>query len=74
MHRLAPQIRESVEFVSGMVWSKDKEDEELLVSYGLRDETCAFVKIPVDVFRWEPFNMDISYYNWRSKVVTAHRP
>jgi hypothetical protein len=60
-----PQIRESVEFVSGMVWSKGKEGKELLVSYGLRDETCAFVRIPVDFFRWTPFNPDVSYYNWR---------
>lgn len=60
-----PQIQESVEFVSGMVWSEGKENEELLVSYGLRDETCAFIKIPVDVFKWQPFNPDVSYYNWR---------
>lgn len=60
-----PQIRESVEFVSGMVWSKGKEEEELLVSYGLRDETCAFVRIPVDIFKWSPFEMDVSYYNWQ---------
>lgn len=60
-----PQIRESVEFVSGMVWSKGKEEEELLVSYGLRDETAAFTRIPVDVFKWSPFNPDISYYNWK---------
>lgn len=63
-----PQIRESVEFVSGMVWSKGKEEKELLVSYGLRDETCAFVRIPVDVFKWKPFDMDVSYYNWKFKV------
>lgn len=62
-----PQIRESVEFVSGMVWSKGKEEEELLVSYGLRDETCAFVRIPMDFFKWEKFNPDISYYNWKFK-------
>lgn len=60
-----PQIRESVEFISGAVWSEGKEDEELLVSYGLRDETCAFVRIPVSAFKWQPFNMDISYYNWK---------
>lgn len=60
-----PQIRESVEFVSGMVWSKGKEGKELLVSYGLRDETCAFTRIPVDVFKWEPFDPHTSYYNWQ---------
>lgn len=60
-----PQIRESVEFVSGIVWSKGKEGKELLVSYGLRDETCAFTRIPVDVFRWTPFNPDIRHYQWK---------
>jgi hypothetical protein len=60
-----PQIRESVEFVSGMVWSKGKEEEELLVSYGLRDETCAFVRIPVGIFNWTPFDPNIMYYNWK---------
>ncbi len=59
-----PQIQESVEFVSGAVWSTGKEGEELLVSYGLRDETCAFVRIPVSVFKWEPFE-EAFYYNWR---------
>ncbi len=66
-----PQIKESVEFVSGMVWSEGKEGEELLVSYGLRDETCAFTLIPVDIFRWEEFNPDISYYNWKFKTGVA---
>jgi hypothetical protein len=60
-----PQIRESVEFVSGAVWSKGKEDEELLVSYGLRDETCAFVRIPVSAFKWQKFDPNISYYQWK---------
>lgn len=63
-----PQIRESVEFVSGMVWSQGKEGKELLVSYGLRDETCAFVRIPVDVFKWEAFDPNVSYYNWKFKT------
>ena len=60
-----PQIRESVEFVSGIVWSKGIEDEELLVSYGLRDETCAFVRLPVDIFKWKPFDPEVSYYGWK---------
>jgi hypothetical protein len=63
-----PQIKESVEFVSGMVWSTGKEGKELLVSYGLRDETCAFVRIPVDLFKWTEFDPDISYYNWKFKT------
>lgn len=61
-----PQIRESVEFVSGMIWCEGKEEEELLISYGLRDETCAFIKVPVDVFRWHKLE-DVFYFNWRFK-------
>lgn len=61
-----PQIRESVEFVSGMVWSEGKEEEELLISYGLRDETCAFIRVPVDVFRWQPLE-DVQYFQWKFK-------
>lgn len=62
-----PQIRESVEFVSGMVWCRGEEEKRLLVSYGVRDETCGFVKIPVDVFNWQPFDPEIRYYNWKFK-------
>lgn len=60
-----PQIKESVEFVSGMVWSKGREEEELLVSYGVRDETCGFVRIPMEDLRFHRFNPDVSYYNWK---------
>lgn len=58
-----PQIKESVEFISGMVWSDGKEGEELLVSYGVRDETCGFVRIPVAIFEWTPLE-DVQYRNW----------
>lgn len=60
-----PQIKESVEFISGAVWSKGKEEEEMLVSYGLRDETCAFTRIPVDVFKWTEFDPNVRHYQWK---------
>ncbi len=60
-----PQIRESVEFISGAVWCANREGKELLVSYGIRDETCGFVKIPMSVFEWEPFVPNIEYGGWR---------
>lgn len=70
-----PQIRESVEFVSGIVWSEGKENQELLVSYGLRDETCAFVRIPVDIFEWSPVELNVNYYNWKfSDGITPNQP
>lgn len=46
-----PNIEESVEFISGAVWSGD----EIILSYGLRDETCAFTRINPDIFKWSPF-------------------
>lgn len=44
-------LQESVEYVSGAIWTKDQE--ELLLSMGVRDETCGFVKVPVSVFKWQ---------------------
>jgi hypothetical protein len=43
-------LQESVEYVSGAIWTKDQE--ELLLSMGVRDETCGFVKVPVSAFKW----------------------
>jgi len=58
-----PILQESVELVMGAVWSKGKEEEELLLSMGVRDETCGFVRIPVSVFKWRPLE-DVVYYNF----------
>jgi hypothetical protein len=44
-------LQESVEYVSGAIWMKDQE--ELLLSLGVRDETCGFVRVPVSVFKWQ---------------------
>lgn len=44
-------LQESVEYVSGAIWTKDQE--ELLLSLGVRDETCGFVRVPVKAFRWQ---------------------
>lgn len=44
-------LQESVEYVSGAIWTKDQE--ELLLSLGVRDETCGFVRVPVSVFKWQ---------------------
>jgi hypothetical protein len=43
-------LQESVEYVSGAIWTKDQE--ELLLSLGVRDETCGFVRIPISAFKW----------------------
>ena len=56
-------LQESVEFVSGAIWSKGKEEKELLLSLGVRDETCGFVRVPTSVFKWNPIE-DVIYYNF----------
>lgn len=43
-------LQESVEYVSGAIWLQP--EKELLLSLGVQDEKCGFVKIPIDVFKW----------------------
>lgn len=44
-------LQESVEYVSGAIWTK--QDEELLLSLGVRDETCGFVRLPIKALKWQ---------------------
>jgi hypothetical protein len=44
-------LQESVEYVSGAIWAKP--DEELLLSLGVRDETCGFVRLPIKLLKWQ---------------------
>jgi hypothetical protein len=43
-------LQESVEYVSGAIWAK--KDEELLLSLGVMDETCGFVRVRISAFKW----------------------
>ena len=55
-------LKESVEFISGAVWSKDKEGEEILLTLGVKDVLCGAVKIPINLLKIEPI-ADVVYYN-----------
>jgi hypothetical protein len=55
-------LKESVEFISGAVWSKGKEGSELLVVLGVKDVLCGAARIPVDKLKLEPVQ-DFAYYN-----------
>ena len=55
-------LKESVEFISGAVWSKGKEGKELLIVLGVKDVLCGAAKIPMDTLKIEPIQ-DIMYYN-----------
>lgn len=54
------QLRETIEFASGLVWS---EDGQLLVGIGVKDELLGFCKIPVTKFQWTPY-ADTMWYAW----------
>ena len=58
------QLKETIEFVSGMIWSKGKEGKEVLVGLGVKDEVAGLCRVPVAAFRWEPYS-DTTWYAWR---------
>lgn len=58
------KLEETIEFASGLLWSKDKEGEELLVGLGVKDEVVGLCRIPISKFRWEPYS-DTTWYAWR---------
>lgn len=57
-------LEETIEFASGLLWSAGKEGEELLVGLGVKDEVAGICKIPVSLFKWEPY-ADTTWYAWR---------
>lgn len=58
------QLEETIEFSSGLLWSKGKEGKEILVGLGIKDELLGLARIDVDKFRWEPY-ADTMWYAWR---------
>lgn len=58
------KLKETIEFVSDMVWSKGKEGEELLVGLGIKDEATGIARVPVDKFEWTE-TTDVIYYKWK---------
>lgn len=57
------KLRETIEFASALIWSKDKKGEEVLVGLGVKDEFTGFCKIPIDFFEWDEYT-DTLYYGW----------
>lgn len=58
------QLQETIEFASGLVWSKGKEGEELLVGIGAKDELLGVCKIPMYKLQWSEYS-DTTWYSWR---------
>lgn len=56
------QLRETIEFASGLVWSTD--NTTLLVGVGVKDELAGICKIPVSKLEWEPYE-DVTWYAWQ---------
>lgn len=58
------QLQETIEFVSGLLWSTGKEGEELIVGIGVKDELIGIAKVPMDRFKWDRYS-DTFWYSWR---------
>jgi hypothetical protein len=58
------KLEETIEFASGLLWSKGKEGEELLVGLGVKDEVAGICKVDISKFKWEAYS-DTTWYAWR---------
>lgn len=58
------KLQETIEFASDMVWIASKEESELLVGLGVKDEALGFARVPVEKLRWDP-TTDIMWYKWK---------
>lgn len=56
-------LQETIEFVSGLLWSEGKVGEELLVGLGVKDELLGIAKIPMHKLKFEPY-ADTTWYAW----------
>lgn len=56
-------LKETIEFASGLVWSKGKEGEELLIGVGIKDELTAVSKLKISQLNWSPYQ-DTIWYAW----------
>lgn len=57
-------LQETIEFASGLLWSKDKVGEELLAGLGIKDELLGICKIPMSKLKFEPY-ADSTWYAWQ---------
>lgn len=57
-------LKETIEFASGLLWSKGKEGQELLVGLGVKDELVGICKIPIEKLKFEPYE-DTVWYAWK---------
>lgn len=57
------KLHETIEFASGLVWSLGKEEKELLVGLGVKDELLGFCKIPINKLKWDRY-ADTMWYAW----------
>lgn len=67
-------LQESVEFVAGAIWSKS--EEELILSLGVRDETCGFVRVPISAFKWgspNSWHKDFVLDEKLKKIIEFHK-
>lgn len=58
------QLKETIEFASGLLWAEGKEGKELIIGFGVKDELVGICNLDVSELRWEPY-ADTMYYAWQ---------
>jgi predicted GH43/DUF377 family glycosyl hydrolase len=58
------QLKETIEFASGLLWAEGKEGSEAIVGFGVKDELVGICNLNVSELRWEPY-ADTMYYAWQ---------
>lgn len=58
------ELKETIEFASGMVWADGKQGEEVIIGLGVKDELLGFCRLDVSKLKFEDY-ADSTWYAWR---------
>lgn len=61
------KLQETIEFASGLLWTANKKDEELIVGLGVKDELVGFARLPIEKLNLREYE-DTLYYGWKWKT------
>jgi hypothetical protein len=58
------QLKETIEFASGLLWLDARQGEELLVGIGVKDELIGLCKLNINKLQWSEY-ADTMWYSWQ---------
>lgn len=57
-------LKERIEFISSALWSSGKEESEMMIGVGVKDELVGIVTLDVSEFNWQEYS-DIAWYSFQ---------